>query len=217
MLRVTSPHSVTELPGFAEGLFTVQDLSASHAVQALQPQPGWTILDMCSAPGTKTTQIAELTRDSAMIFATDIDPERLKRVQENITRLGLKSITIIPYTQLEQGAVGPFDAILLDVPCANTGVLARRIEARCRLRPEAIKDLAATQRTLLEKAAALLKPTGQLCYSTCSIQITENQDVVRDFLATHDHFQLTQEHLALPSALLFDHDGAFTALLAHKS
>ena len=147
MLRVISPHSVTELPGFSEGLFTVQDLSASQAVRALQPQPGWAILDMCSAPGTKTTQIAELTRDSATILATDIDPKRLERVQENIARLGLKSITIIPYAQLEQGTIGPFDAILLDVPCSNTGVLARRIEARYRLSPETIKDLAAMQRS----------------------------------------------------------------------
>jgi 16S rRNA (cytosine967-C5)-methyltransferase len=216
MLRVTGPHSVAELPGFAEGLFTVQDLSASQAVTMLQPQPGWTILDMCSAPGTKTTQIAELTRDSATIFATDIDPKRLERVQENITRLGLKSITILPYAQLEQGAVGPFDAILLDVPCSNTGVLARRVEARYRLRPETIDELAATQRTLLEKAATLLKPTSRICYSTCSIQETENQQVVRDFLAAHGQFQLAQKHLTLPSADAFDHDGAYAALLIRR-
>ncbi len=217
MLRVTGPHAVTELPGFSEGLFTVQDLSASQAVRALQPQPGWTILDMCSAPGTKTTQIAELTQDSATILATDIDPKRLERVQENITRLGLKSITIIPYAQLEHGAVGPFDAILLDVPCSNTGVLARRIEARYRLRPETIHDLAATQRTLLERAATFLKPAGRICYSTCSIQKTENQDVIQAFLKAHDQFQLTQEHLTLPSAQPFDHDGAYAAILVLKT
>ncbi len=213
MLRVTGPHSVTELPGFAEGLFTVQDLSASQAVRLLQPQPGWTILDMCSAPGTKTTQSAELTQDAATILATDIDPKRLERVHENIARLGLKSITIIPYTQLEQGTIGPFDAILLDVPCSNTGVLARRIEARYRLQPETIHDLAATQRTLLEKAAALLKPSGRVCYSTCSIQRTENQDIVQAFLNARNQFQLVQEHLTLPSPQPFDHDGAYTALL----
>lgn len=213
LLRITSPHAVTELPGFSEGLFTVQDLSASQAVRVLQPQPGWTILDMCSAPGTKTTQIAELTQDSATILATDIDPERLKRVQENIARLGLMSITIIPYTQLAHGTVGPFDAILLDVPCSNTGVLARRIEARYRLRPETIHDLAAIQRTLLEKAAALLKPSGRICYSTCSIQKPEDQDVIRDFLATHKQFKLACEQLTLPSLAPFDHDGAYMAIL----
>jgi len=213
-LRVTSPQSVVALPGFAEGLFTVQDLSASQAVRLLQPQPGWTILDMCSAPGTKTTQLAELTRDAATILATDIDPQRLERVRENIARLGLESITIIPYAQLEQGAAGPFDAILLDVPCSNTGVLARRIEARYRLRPESINDLAATQHTLLEKAATLLKPAGRICYSTCSIQKAENQDTIRDFLACHSQLHLTHEHLILPFADAFDHDGGYCAVLA---
>ncbi|MBN1508990.1 MAG: methyltransferase domain-containing protein [Sedimentisphaerales bacterium] len=213
MLRITSPQSVTELPGFSEGLFTVQDLSASQAVRMLAPQPGWTILDMCSAPGTKTTQIAELTRDAATIYATDIDAKRLERVQEDIARLGLKSITILPYAQLEQGAVGPFDAILLDVPCSNTGVLARRVEARYRLRPESVDDLATGQRSLLEKAATLLKPTGRLCYSTCSIQTIENHDLIQGFLATYEQSRLVHERLALPCAVPFHHDGGYVAVL----
>ncbi len=122
MIRIAGPHAVTQLPGFSEGLFTIQDLSASQAVRILDPQPGWSILDLCSAPGTKTTQLAEATRDSAHITATDINPDRLDRVRENITRLGLKSVTILPYAQLEQGqARRPFDAILLDAPCSNTG------------------------------------------------------------------------------------------------
>jgi len=82
--------------------------------------------------------------------------------------------------------------------------------------PNVPHDLAAAQRTLLEKAA-LLKPSGRLCYSTCSIQDAENQDVVQAFLKTHSQFQLTQDHLTLPSTQPFDHDGAFTALLTHRS
>lgn len=214
MLRVTGPQSVAQLPGFGEGLFTVQDLSASQAVQALQPQPGWTILDLCAAPGTKTTQIAELTGDAATILATDIDPERLRRVQENVTRLGLRSVTIVSHAEIERGAVGPFDAILLDVPCSNTGVLARRIEARYRLRPEAVRDLAVTQRSLLQKAVTLLKPSGRICYSTCSIQKSEDQDTIRDFLASHPQFHLAHERLLLPSADTPDHDGGYCAVLA---
>jgi 16S rRNA (cytosine967-C5)-methyltransferase len=213
MLRITGPHSVTQLPGFAEGLFTVQDLSASQAVKALNPQPGWKILDLCSAPGTKTTQIAELTRDAATILATDIDPKRLDRVRENLARLGIKSVTILPHAQLDQQPAGSFDAILLDVPCSNTGVLARRIEARFRLRPEAVADLAAVQKGLLEKAATLLKPGGRICYSTCSIQKTEDQNVIQDFLATHGQFSLAYEHLTLPSPTPADHDGAYIAVL----
>jgi 16S rRNA (cytosine967-C5)-methyltransferase len=213
MLRIAGPQAVTELPGFAEGLFMVQDLSASQAVRALQPQSGWSILDLCSAPGTKTTQLAELTHDAASILATDIDPKRLERVQENISRLGLKSVTIIPYDQLEQGTADPFDAILLDAPCSNTGVLARRVEARFRLKPDTVAELAATQRDLLDKAAPLLKPTGRICYSTCSIQKAENQDVICDFLATHKQFSLAYEQLTLPAPAPADHDGTYVAVL----
>jgi 16S rRNA (cytosine967-C5)-methyltransferase len=229
MLRIAGPHAVTQLPGFSEGLFTIQDLSASRAVRILDPQAGWSILDLCSAPGTKTTQLAEATRDLACIAATDINPDRLDRVRENITRLGLKSVTILPYAQLEQGQgpqtrrfafgnppTGPFDAILLDAPCSNTGVLARRVEARFRLRRKAVREIAATQKALLAKAAGLVKPGGRICYSTCSIQHQENQDV-REFLLESSQFELAHEELALPSAESFDHDGAYVALLRRRS
>jgi 16S rRNA (cytosine967-C5)-methyltransferase len=216
MIRITGPHAVTQLPGFAEGLFTVQDLSAAQAVRILDPQPGWSILDLCSAPGTKTTQLAEATRDSARILATDINPERLDRVRENIARLGLASVTIIPYAQLEEGQAESFDAILLDAPCSNTGVLARRIEARFRLRRKALQEIAATQKALLAKAAALVKPGGRICYSTCSIQRQENEDV-REFLTQNSRFELMHEELLLPSAEPFDHDGAYVALLRRRS
>ncbi len=188
MIRITGPHAVTQLPGFSEGLFSVQDLSASMAVRTLSPQPGWSILDLCSAPGSKTTQIAELSRDAASVTATDIDTVRLERVAENIARLGLKSVTIVPHAQLEQ-ATKPFDAILLDAPCSNTGVLSRRVEARFRVTAQAVKDIAAIQKGLLAKAAGLVKPGGRICYSTCSIQRRENQDMTREFLAGHQRLR----------------------------
>ncbi|MEN6333174.1 MAG: transcription antitermination factor NusB [Phycisphaerales bacterium] len=215
MIRITGPHAVTQLPGFSEGLFSVQDLSASQAVRILNPQPGWSILDLCSAPGSKTTQIAELSRDAASIGATDIDPARLERVRENVARLGLKSVTIVPHAQIGQGPER-FDAILIDAPCSNTGVLSRRVEARFRVTAQAVKDIAEIQKGLLAKAAGLVKPGGRICYSTCSIQKRENQDVVRDFLAGHSEFELASESLLLPSIGPFDHDGAYVALLKRQ-
>ncbi|MBN2128053.1 MAG: methyltransferase domain-containing protein [Sedimentisphaerales bacterium] len=226
ILKLTSPQSVTQLPGFAKGWFAVQDLAAAGAVRLLDPQPNWTILDLCAAPGTKTTQLAEATGDAGRIVATDIDAKRLEKVHENVTRLGLKSVTVTPYTQLESPipnlqspttpAPGTFDAVLVDAPCSNTGVLAKRVEVRHRIRPEAVRKLAQTQRGLLEKAAAFVKPGGKICYSTCSIQRSENQDVVAAFLADHDDFTLTDEDLRLPSAQPFDHDGAYAAVLTQQ-
>jgi 16S rRNA (cytosine967-C5)-methyltransferase len=225
MIRIKSPQDVTQVPGFAQGLFTVQDITASRAGRAcwahLRGDGGQSplyILDLCAAPGTKTTQLAELTGDSAKIIATDIDSRRLEKVKENIARLDIKSVTTIVYDELFENSQfkilnSKFDAILLDVPCSNTGVLARRVESRYRLRQNAIAELAETQADLLQKAAALVKPGGKICYSTCSIQRAENDELVRQFLAKNADFDLRSEELRLPSAEQFDHDGGYVAII----
>ena len=213
MIRVKSPRSISELPGFAEGIFTVQDITASLVVRMLNPQPRWKILDLCAAPGVKTTQLAEITGDSATIIATDIDAERLKKVEENIKRLGIKSVEVVLYEQLRNSK---FDCILLDVPCSNTGVLARRVETRYRIIPNVIKKLIKTQGELLNTAASLLTPHGIICYSTCSIQKDENSNLIRDFLRKNSNFVLNAEKLTLPSAEYFDCDGGYTVILTEK-
>jgi len=214
MIRVKSPRAVTELLGFAEGLFSVQDISAVKPLQLLQPKPQWAILDLCAAPGTKTTQLAELTADKAKIIATDIDGERLKKVKENINRLNIKSVTVIEYEKLFENS--KFDAVLLDVPCSNTGVLAKRVEARYRIKPKAVKELAEIQSGLLKTAASMLKPKGKICYSTCSIQRLENNELIRDFLQENPDFKLESERLTLPSAQGFDRDGGYAAIITGK-
>ena len=158
MIRIKSPQDITQVPGFAQGLFTVQDITASRAGRVcwahLRGDGGQSppyILDLCAAPGTKTTQLAELAGDSAKIVATDIDSRRLEKVKENIARLDIKSVTTIVYDELFENSQfktcpersrrilnSKFDAILLDVPCSNTGVLARRVESRYRLGQNAI-------------------------------------------------------------------------------
>jgi len=210
LLQIKSPRTVTHLPGFGEGLFVVQDMTASTPVRLLNPRPDWTILDLCAAPGIKTAQLAEITGDSAKIIATDIDGERLEKVKENSDRLGINSIEVVPYQQIPEIK---FDCILLDVPCSNTGVLAKRVEVRYRIHPEAITELAKTQIELLEKAAGLLRVQGKICYSTCSIQKAENSDTVKQFLHKNPDFTLETEQLVLPSAEGFDHDGGYTAVL----
>lgn len=216
MIHLLGPQAIAQLPGYAEGWFAVQDLSASRAVRMLDPQPGWAILDLCAAPGTKTAQLAEWTGNAARIVATDVDAERVKKVTENVARLGCDSVIVVPWTQIECGQHGPFDAILLDVPCSNTGVLARRVEVRFRIRPDSVEELARTQLALLTRAAALLKDNGTICYSTCSIQRAENSDVVGRFLAADRRFALVREELALPCAEPFDHDGAYVAVVRRR-
>ena len=231
MMRIRPASPVTQLPGFAEGLFAVQDLTTSRAARMLDLQPGAEILDLCAAPGIKTTQMAEIAGASAKIIATDINPERLKKIKENTTRLGIANIKIVPYRDFERKAaeLGPFDAVLLDVPCSNTGVLAKRIEARYRLNAGAIKELIETQSQLLRRAAEMIKPDGRICYSTCSIQKDENSEVVGDFLYKNNRFKLESEQLILPSAVTtvqdaaceetsaeFDHDGGYVAIIVRR-
>jgi len=232
MIRIKSPSNVTQLPGFAEGLFTIQDITASKPVRNLEFRmknekfsilnSQFSILDLCAAPGTKTAQLAELTGDSAKIIATDIDDRRLEMVKENITRLGIKSVDVLPYEDVLNHSGIPhvvfhsqsrFDCILLDVPCSNTGVLSRRVEARYRIKPEAVNKLSDTQGGLLESAAEMLKPAGLICYSTCSVQKTENSERIKDFLKQNQNFTLEAERLTLPSAEGFDHDGGYAAIL----
>lgn len=116
-----------------------------------------------------------------------------------------------------------FDCVLLDVPCSNTGVLARRVEARYRVKPEKIKELARLQGELLKTASGLVKPGGKICYSTCSIQKIENSELVENFLKKNQNFNLETEQLTLPSAEGFrhkascgDHDGGYVAILAKR-
>ena len=184
----------------------------------MNTQPNWTILDLCAAPGTKTTQLAEFTGDKAKIIATDINPQRLEMVKDNATRLGINSISVIAYENLQKVSieVGPFDCILLDVPCSNTGVLAKRPEVRLRITPKAISKLTKTQSRLLETATAMIKPEGKICYSTCSIQKAENSELVKAFLQKNRDFKLESELLTLPAAQGFGRDGGYVAIIAGK-
>jgi len=222
MIRIISPQAISKLPGFAEGEFSVQDVSASKPVRMLNPKPDWTILDLCAAPGSKTTQLAEATGDSAEITATDIDARRLEMVRENIARLGINSVDIISYVgavrepPLRREGEAQFDCVLLDVPCSNTGVLAKRIEVRYRIEPKVIRELAGLQKKLLKTAADMLKPDGKICYSTCSIEKIENSELIEAFLKENQNFTLETEQLILPSAEGFDHDGGYVAILAKR-
>ena len=220
MIKLKSPKAVSKLPGFAEGEFTVQDITASQPVRLLDPQSGWAMLDLCAAPGVKTTQLAEATGEAAKIFATDIDSNRLDLVRENTTRLGISSVNIMPYEEILNSQFSilnsNFDAVLLDVPCSNTGVLARRIEARYRVTPKAVRALVKIQGELLRTASEMIRSCGTICYSTCSIQKCENSGLIGNFLAANDTFELKAQRLVLPSAEGADRDGGYTAILVRK-
>ena len=214
-IQIKSPKQIMQLPGFADGLFTVQDPAAAIAVNGLAPRKETKILDLCAAPGTKTTQLAQITNDTCQIFATDINSSKLALIEQNIKRLSLKSITVFKYNDLQKiiDNVGLFDYVLLDVPCSNTAVFARRQEVRLRITEKAIETLASKQFELLQKASSLVNAKGKICYSTCSLQPQENNLQIKKFLETNNDFLLETEKLTLPSAVFPDHDGSYIAIL----
>jgi 16S rRNA (cytosine967-C5)-methyltransferase len=124
----------------------------------------------------------------------------------------------VAYENLEKVAaeIGPFDAVLLDVPCSNTGVLAKRPEVRYRINPSAIAKLTKIQGELLGQAVTMIKPSGKICYSTCSIQKEENSELAKQFLQKNRRLKLESELLTLPSAEGFDHDGGYAAVIGCK-
>ena len=186
-ILLENPVSVNQLPHFEQGWATVQDAHAQWSAELIDAQNGETILDACAAPGGKTTHILEKA-PQAVVFALDIEENRLKRVRENLVRLN-QSATVIcgdaskPDMWLEKGVM--FDRILLDAPCSATGVIRRHPDIKW-LRKEAdITELANLQAKILEALWARLKPNGTLLYATCSILPEENSLQIQRFLENH--------------------------------
>ncbi|MBN1788758.1 MAG: hypothetical protein JW806_10260 [Sedimentisphaerales bacterium] len=215
MVKLNKPGNISRLNTFKEGLFIIQDITSSLVVPLLDPQPGWKVFDICAAPGTKTTQIAELMQDKGCIIATDKDAQRLTKLEENIQRLGITSVKIMDYNDFWQDAdnLASADAVLLDVPCSNTGVLAKRPEARHRLYSNKLDSLITIQLELLNLAAKLVKKGGKIAYSTCSILKQENSEIIKEFLKDNTQFELEKENLTLPSTGSCDYDGGYVAIL----
>lgn len=210
-IHVASGGRIESWPGYEDGLFSVQDLSAMHAARRLAPTPGSRVLDLCAAPGGKTCHLAELMGDTGEVLAVDVTPARLDRIVENARRLKLKTVHAL--LAAEEGhdlPRGPFDFILADVPCSNTGVIGRRPEVVEHLDLEAIQERAWLQRELLGRAADRLRSGGRLLYSTCSIEAEEDEEIVQSFLQQRPQFRLLESELLLPGSPA---DGGFQALL----
>jgi 16S rRNA (cytosine967-C5)-methyltransferase len=210
-VRLRENTTIRDLPGYAQGWFTVQDESAMRVASALSPEPGTTVLDLCSAPGGKTTHLAELMENRGHIIACDVDATRLQTVATLAQRLGITIIEtrLIRHDNDTSLPAGPFDYALVDAPCSNTGVLGRRPEVRWRLRPDDIAEMAQLQQRLLEQACHRVRPGGAVVYSTCSIEPEENQAVAQ---TPPSGLHLETEEVSVPG---LPADGGYWARLRH--
>lgn len=206
------PHSALK-----SGQVYIADPSTRYCVQLLAPQPGERVLDACAAPGGKSAAMIAATLGKIDLLATDAEEHRLPQLQENLQRAGGENVEVKLHDWTEpcpQEWQGGFDAVLLDVPCSNSGVLQRRVDARWRLQPSEFERLAVLQLRILSCAAAAVRPGGRLVYSTCSIDRSEDRAVVDAFLADNPEFIFERDYLALPH--IEQADGAYAALLRRK-
>lgn len=219
---------VTQLPGFSEGSFSVQDASAQWAAHLLQPKADERICDACAAPGGKTTHLLELSDNACDLTALDIEASRLQRIEENLARLRLNAkLQIADAADTAAWWDGQlFDAILLDAPCSATGIIRRHPDIKWHRKPADISVLNETQARLLDTLWPLVQAKGRLLYATCSVLPSENREQIAAFLARTPNAQLL--HTPIPDAintgfgqqLLPSHsragDGFFYALLVKQ-
>ena len=205
---------IETLQSFRDGLFYIQDPSTLLSIDFLKPKPGQKILDLCAAPGGKTSLIADQINNHGEITATDINRARLELVQENCKRLSITCVKIGLAEEILINKEKIFDRVLVDAPCTNSGVIRRRLDSRWRINSNEKERLIKTQFKLLEKASYHTKPNGLLVYSTCSIEPEENELIVKRFLKKNTEWELQAERTLHP---VEDHtDGAYSARLSKK-
>ena len=172
------------------GAYYMQEPSAMSAVTVLDPRPGERILDLCAAPGGKTTQIASLLGGNGLIWANEYVRSRAQILLQNLERCGVRNSVVsnAEPALLAAGLPGWFDGVLVDAPCSGLGVIRKKPDIRYK-DPEPVRDLPQVQRAILDNAARYVKPGGVLVYSTCTLLRRENEEVALGFLADHPQFK----------------------------
>ena len=209
-ITLTKPVPVDKLPGFAEGVVSVQDAGAQLAASWLEVKDGMRVLDACAAPGGKTGHLLEIA--DLDLTAVDVDTARLARVSSNLARLGLSAQTVTgdaarPATWWDGK---PFDRVLADVPCSASGVVRRHPDIKWTRRPTDAQTFARQQIGFLDALWALVVPGGKMLYATCSIFPAETRRQIDNFLTRHVNASLERDIQLLPSE---EHDGFYYALL----
>ncbi|HUT52015.1 MAG TPA: 16S rRNA (cytosine(967)-C(5))-methyltransferase RsmB [bacterium] len=215
-VRIEAGAAPAELPGFADGLFAVQDEASQLAGLVLGPRPGELALDACAAPGTKSLMLMQLMEGRGRVIAVDVHEGRLKRMAAEAKRLGIRNVTRvvadasgpIEFPKRFQGAL--FDRVLVDAPCTGLGTVRRRPEIKWRRRPEDAAERAVLQKKIITNVASLVKPGGTLVYSTCTFTREENEEVAGP-LVESGGFRLENPADGLPSLKDLVHDNVLRA------
>jgi len=219
--------NITAWEYYSKGYFNVQDEGAGLACRLLDPKPGMRILDLCAAPGGKSSYLASLIQDEGEIIALDRYESRLMLMRRNLDRLDIKSVKTIEVNALEYND-GQFDRVLADVPCLGSGTLSKKPDIKWKRDNFDLRKISELQLELLVKASTLVKPGGYVVYSTCSLEPEENFEIVKKFLSINTHFKLKAASEEFSQEIIdengciqtFPHihhtDGAFAARLVSE-
>lgn len=213
-IRIVKGSSVEDNPLFREGILTVQDESAMLVAPAMDLEEGMTILDLCSAPGGKTTHIAELMNNTGKVYGFDIYEHKLQLIKNNCDRLGLNTIElgILDATERSEKLKESGDRVLIDVPCSGLGIIRKKPEIKYTKREKELKEIVAIQRKIMENAAGYVKKGGILLYSTCTINKDENENNIQWFLKKFQGFQVEPLNFGKVENVIYDEKGCVTVL-----
>lgn len=192
--------SVVNIPEFKSGMFTVQSTSSLRSVEVLNPKPGDNVLDMCAAPGGKSTAMAEMMNDTGFIMACDIHDHRVRLIKELSKRLGLSSIKtkVMDATLYDESLCERFDKVLADVPCSGLGIIAGKPELKLHVDFNELPSLYEIQYSILKNAFYYLKTGGELLYSTCTINKRENEHIVSRLCDSFENSSIVEYNSILP-------------------
>ena len=228
-IKLNRMSNISEWEYFTKGLFSIQDESTGFSCYLLDPKPNERVLDLFAAPGGKTSLLADLMKNSGEIVAIDKYESRLNLLKQNLKRLSITNVKAIEADALEFEDEEKFDKILLDVPCSGLGTISKKPDIKWRRDISDIRKLSELQPRLLEKGASLLKPGGELVFSTCTIEPEENYNVINEFLKKHKEFELINATNYFEKILVGENgclqtypnihgiDGAFAAKLKFKN
>ena len=189
VLEVEKPLVLTE--AYRKGLFYIQDKASCLAVEIARPEPGQLVLDVCAAPGAKTSHIAQLMGNKGLIISVDFSERRLRVWRRLMEKMGVRiALPILSDARFELPIRLEADIVVLDPPCTSTGAFSRAPSARWRLTPKSVRNMASIQAKMLDACAGHVRPGGALIYATCSLLVEENELVVERFLRTHPDFEL---------------------------
>ena len=212
----TSSLNLIKSSEFKKGYFVCQDLASASIVKNLELKKTDIVLDLCAAPGTKTSQIAAILENNSEIYALDLHSHRVKLIDELMDNLGITNVKTMTYdsTVYNKEFINKFDKILLDVPCSGLGVLSRKPDIKLNIEPSSLDEIVATQKSILDNAYNYLKINGILVYSTCTLNKKENDRQIKEFINKYQDMEILNEETIFP--FINDTDGFYFAKMKKR-